>query len=187
MKPCSHDSLLVRIPLTQPDAAHGTTTAVPWLPATLEAVHAALHDEAFWCRRKGDAFIRAFGGPYVLGQDEGKLKLIRGAPHTELTAMLSCGHSLVYAATHLALPEAPGFNTLIFGLNLRSSGFYYHQDAEVPGLRAKNAPLVPYQPVVRAAPPPPAPNPTPTNPAHQPRARARTKIPFRSCCAHGPF
>lgn len=29
-----------------------------------------------------------------------------------------------------------------------SSGFYYHQDAEIPGLPAKNAPLLPYQPVV---------------------------------------
>lgn len=84
----------------------------------------------------------------VLGQDEGKLKLIRGAEHTELTAQISRGHSLIYTATHLALPTAPGFNTLIFGLNLRSSGFYYHQDAELPGLGAKNAPLVPWQPVV---------------------------------------
>ena len=32
-------------------------------------------------------------------------------------------------------------------LNLRSSGFYYHQDA-IPSLEAKNAPLVPKQPVV---------------------------------------
>ena len=125
--------------------AHG---CLPWLPDTLEAARAAMHGESFWCRRKGDAFIRAFGGPYVLGQDEGKLKLIRGAEHTPLTRMISVGHSLIYTATHLTLPTAPGFNTLIFGLNLRSSGFYYHQDAEVPGLAAKNAPLVPQQPVV---------------------------------------
>lgn len=56
-------------------------------------------------------------------------------------------HSLVYAAVHLALPAAPGFNTLIFGCNLRGAGFHYHQDA-VPSLKAKNAPLIPRQPVV---------------------------------------
>ena len=36
----------------------------------------------------------------------------------------------------------------VLGLNLRASGFYYHQDSEIAGLHAKNAPLVPYQPVV---------------------------------------
>ncbi len=126
-------------------AAHGSS---PWLPATLEALHDLMHEPAFWCRRKPDSFIRSFGGPYVLGQDEGKLKLINGAPHTELTQLVCQGHSLVYTLTHLALPIAPGFNTLIFGLNLRSAGFYYHQDADVAGLSAKNAPLKPSQPVV---------------------------------------
>jgi len=87
-------------------------------------------------------------GRYILGQDEEKLKLIKGAPHTALTSTIARGHSLVYTAIHLAHPPAPGFNTLIFGLNLRSSGFYYHADAELPGLPSKNAPLVPYQPVV---------------------------------------
>ena len=85
----------------------------------------------------------------VLGQHEGKLKCIHGAPHTELTALICRAHSLVYTAVHLTPPSpSAGFNTLILGLNLRSAGFYYHQDAEIAGLRAKNAPLVPYQPVV---------------------------------------
>ena len=59
----------------------------------------------------------------VLGQDEGKLKLIRGAAHTPLTATIARGHSLIYTCVHLTHPAAPGFSTLIFGLNLRSSGF----------------------------------------------------------------
>ena len=121
---------------------------VPWLPATLAALDEAMHASCFWIRRKGDAYIRGFGGPYVLGQDEDKLKLIHGAEHTELTSMVARAHSLIYTVTHLRHPPAPGFNTLIFGLNLRSAGFYYHSDAEVPGLPAKNAPLVPNQPVV---------------------------------------
>lgn len=75
----------------------------------------------------------------MLGQEEGKLKLIRGTEHTPLTRTISIGHSLIYTATHLVLPTAPGFNTLIFGLNLRSSGFYYHQDAELPGCSVKDA------------------------------------------------
>jgi hypothetical protein len=108
------------------------------------------------------------GGPYVLGQEEDQLKLLRGSPHTELLKSfrnllpptlpfslllrqypekMCIVHSLVYAAVHLALPAAPGFNTLIFGCNLRGAGFHYHQDA-VPSLKAKNAPLIPRQPVV---------------------------------------
>ena len=31
------------------------------------------------------------------------------------------------SAVHLCHPASPGFNTLIFGLNLRGSGFHYHQ------------------------------------------------------------
>ena len=77
------------------------------------------------------------GRPDVLGQDEGKLKLIHGAEHTPLTATVCVGHNLIYTAVHLCHPQPPGFNTLIFGLNVRSSGFYYHQDAEIPGLSAK--------------------------------------------------
>lgn len=34
-------------------------------------------------------------------------------------------------------PPEPGFNTLIFGLNLRGSGFHYHQDT-IASLKAKN-------------------------------------------------
>ena len=84
-----------------------------------------------------DAFIRAFGGPYVLGQREGKLKLIKGSPHTPLTAKICKGHNVVYEIIHGVKPAEPGFNTLIFGLNLRRSGFHYHADT-VPSLKAKN-------------------------------------------------
>ena len=56
-------------------------------------------------------------------------------------------HNLVYTVVHLVPPAEPGFNTLIFGLNKRGSGFHYHQDA-IAKLEAKNAPLIPHQPVV---------------------------------------
>jgi hypothetical protein len=56
-------------------------------------------------------------------------------------------HNLVYTAIHLMPPAAPGFNTLIFGCNLRGAGFHYHQDA-IGELKPKNVPLVPRQPVV---------------------------------------
>ena len=126
----------------------GCHGCVPWDPTLLDQLDETMRTPNFWCRRKSDAFIRAFGGPYVLGQDEEKLKLIHGADHTELTSIVCTGHSMVYTAVHLCHPQPPGFNTLIFGLNLRSSGFYYHQDAETAGLKPKNAPLVPCQPVV---------------------------------------
>ena len=84
-----------------------------------------------------DAFIKAYGGPYVLGQEEGKLKLVKGAPHTPLTKQICRGHNLVYELIHLTKPPAPGFNTLIFGLNLRRSGLHYHQDT-IALLKAKN-------------------------------------------------
>lgn len=105
----------------------GAHACVPWLDETLEAMDALMHEPNFWCKRNGDAFIRSYGGPYVLGQDEGKLKLIHGAPHTPLTSLVCRGHTLVYTACHLELPPAPGYNTLIFGLNLRAAGFYFHQ------------------------------------------------------------
>jgi len=60
---------------------------------------------------------------------------------------MCAAHNLVYAAVHLVHPAAPGFNTLIFGCTLRGAGFHFHQDA-VPSLKAKNAPLIPNQPVV---------------------------------------
>jgi len=125
-------------------AAHG---AHAWLPATLSRVRETCHEPSFWAKRNGDGFIRAFGGPYVLGQDEGKLKLVRPAEHTALSRQLSRGHSMIYTATHLAHPAAPGFNTLIMSLNVRSSGFYYHQD-DMRDVEAKCAPLVRKQPVV---------------------------------------
>ena len=64
-----------------------------------------------------------------------------------ITEQICAAHNLVYAAIHLVHPAAPGFNTVIFGCNLRGAGFHYHQDA-IPSLEAKNAPLVPRQPVV---------------------------------------
>lgn len=94
-----------------------------------------------------DAFIRSFGGPYVLGQNEGKLKLIKGSPHTPLTEKICLGHNLVYEMIHFEKPPSPGFNTIIFGLNLRRSGFHYHQDT-IGSLHAKNEPMVGHQPVV---------------------------------------
>ena len=84
-----------------------------------------------------DAFIKAYGGPYILGQQEGKLKLIKGAPHVPLTAKICRGHNVVYELVHATKPPEPGFNTLIFGLNLRRSGFHYHQDT-IASLKAKN-------------------------------------------------
>lgn len=125
-------------------AAHGGS---PWLESTLEAVREAVHSPEMWVQRNCDGYIRAFGGPYVLGQDEDKLKIVHGAPHTAFSRMISRGHSLIYTATHLTHPAAPGYNTLILALNLRSAGFYYHQDA-VGELKPKAAPLVPKQPVV---------------------------------------
>ena len=92
-----------------------------------------------------DAFIVSYGGPYVLGQQEGKLTLIKGTPHTPLTDRMCRGHNVVYELVHMAKPPAPGFNTLIFGLNLRRSGFHYHQDT-IASLKPKNAPLVGKQP-----------------------------------------
>lgn len=124
---------------------HGVTNV--WHPTTLQEMRFAMHQSNFWCRRSPDALIRAFGGPYVLGQDTEKLKLVHGARHTDLTRMMAVAHNIVYMLLHLIPPAEPGFNTLIFGCNLRGPGFHYHQDA-IPGLVAKNAPLVPKQPVV---------------------------------------
>jgi len=64
-------------------AIHGVTDV--WHPDTLAAMGQLMQEPNFWCRRSGDALFRAFGGPYVLGQKEEDLKLVRGAPHTELT------------------------------------------------------------------------------------------------------
>ena len=77
----------------------GAHAASPWLPETLEAIDELMKTPNFWCKRKPDSFIRAFGGAYVLGQQavaegqKAKLKLIHGAPHTELTSMICRGHS----------------------------------------------------------------------------------------------
>lgn len=83
----------------------------------------------------------------MLGQQEGKLNLIIGNPHNAITERICHGHNIVYTIVHSAPPVGPGFNTLIFGLNLKRSGFHYHQDA-IGALKAKNAPLLPRQPVV---------------------------------------
>lgn len=125
-------------------AVHGVTNV--WTDGTLDAMRETMHSKDFWIHRGADAFIRSFGGPYVLGQAPGKLKLIRGVPHTDLTAKIARGHNLVYAATHLKLPHGPGFNVIVFGLNLRRGGFHYHQD-HIGDVKAKAAPLVPRQPV----------------------------------------
>ncbi|KAL7549975.1 hypothetical protein ACHAWF_013230 [Thalassiosira exigua] len=127
------------------NAVQGVTNV--WCEDTLVEIQELMHSDRFWCHRGADAFIRAFGGNYVLGQTEGKLKLIKGSPHTTATERICRGHNAVYELLHSAKPPAPGFNTLIFGLNLRRSGFHYHQDT-IASLKAKNAPLVARQPVV---------------------------------------
>jgi hypothetical protein len=126
-------------------AIHGVTNV--WHPETMAAVTTLMETPNFWCRRSFDALIRAFGGPYVLGQHEDNLVLVHGAPHTVLTEKMCRAHNLVYTIVHLVPPIAPGFNTIIFGANLRGAGFHYHQDA-VSSLKAKNACLMPRQPVV---------------------------------------
>lgn len=127
------------------DAIHGVTNV--WSDTTLGEVRHLMESDKFWCYRSSDAFIKAYGGPYILGQQEDKLKLIKGNPHTPLTDKICRGHNVVYELVHMTKPPAPGFNTLIFGLNLRRSGFHYHQDT-IANLKAKNAPLVGKQPVV---------------------------------------
>jgi len=125
----------------------------PWTAEMLAELGAAMRGDRFWCARKGDAFIRGFGGPYVLGQKPGDFKVINGAEHTPLSSALCVGHTMMYTAIHLKPPPAP-FNTIVFGLNLRGGGFHYHQDADMgykhgPRESApKNAPLVRRQPVV---------------------------------------
>jgi len=118
-----------------------------WSDETLEGMRDLMHSENFWSHRGADAFIRSFGGPYVLGQQEGKLKLIKGSPHIPLTEKICRGHNLVYQMVHFEKTPAPGFNTIIFGLNLRRSGFHYHQDT-IASLKPKNEPMIRNQPVV---------------------------------------
>mmetsp|Transcript_19284 Transcript_19284/g.30175 ORF Transcript_19284/g.30175 Transcript_19284/m.30175 type:complete len:573 (-) Transcript_19284:348-2066(-) len=127
------------------DAVHGVTNV--WSDETLEGMRELMDSERFWNHRGADAFIRSFGGPYVLGQEEGKLKLIKGSPHTPLTEKICHGHNLVYEMIHFEKPPGPGFNTIIFGLNLRRSGFHYHQDT-IASLQPKNEPMIRNQPVV---------------------------------------
>jgi hypothetical protein len=64
-------------------AIHGVTNV--WHLDMLENMQQVMNAPNFWEQRSRDAFIRSFGGPYVLGQAEEKLTLIHGAPHTELT------------------------------------------------------------------------------------------------------
>ena len=87
--------------------------------------------------KKRDQLIRVFGGAYVLGQHaaskgQKEFKLVIGEIHTELTAMICRGKSVMYALVHLRHVQQPGrlslisypnhsatpypwFNTLIFG------------------------------------------------------------------------
>ena len=118
---------------------HGVTNI--WTEDTLEAISDLMHSPHFWLHRKNESFIRALGGPYVLGQKQDDLHLILGAQHNELTSRICCGHNLVYTAVNLEYPVSPGFNTLIFGLNLLGSGFHYHQDS-MGELAGKNAPML---------------------------------------------
>ena len=126
-------------------AIHGVTNV--WADQTLEAISDLMHTEHFWLNRKGESFIKVYGGSYVLGQKVDDMQLVLGATHQALTNRICCAHNLIYTVIHLENPAAPGFNTLIFGLNLSSSGFHYHQDS-IPNLKGKNASLLPKQPVV---------------------------------------
>ena len=126
-------------------AVHGVTNV--WTDQTLEEISDLMHTEHFWLNRKGESFIKVYGGSYVLGQKVDDMQLVLGATHQELTDRICCAHNLIYTVIHLENPAAPGFNTLIFGLNLSGSGFHYHQDS-IPNLKGKNAPLLPEQPVV---------------------------------------
>ncbi|KAL3785984.1 hypothetical protein ACHAW5_005363 [Stephanodiscus triporus] len=129
----SHHKTLARDALD--GAVHGVTNV--WSDATLLEIRDLMQSPNFWCYRSSDSFIKAYGGPYVLGQKEGKLKLVKGAPQTPLTEKVCRGHNVVYELVHMTKPPEPGFNTLIFGLNLRGSGFHYHQDT-ITSLKAKN-------------------------------------------------
>jgi len=135
-----------RARLTLDGAIHGVTNV--WLEGVLDVeLRREVHKPGFWCLRSADAAIRSFGGPYVLGQEKGKLKLVRGAPHTDLTRRFCRANNVVYSAVHLMLPPSPGFNEIIFGLTIKRAGFHYHQDT-IGELKAKNAPLVGRQLVV---------------------------------------
>ena len=127
-----------------------------WTPETLAAVDDLMGSKDFFAphgftfqARKRDQLIRVFGGAYVLGQKAGKdnLKLALGDAHTDLTRLLCQGKNIIYALTHLALPPAPGFNTLVFGLTWLGAGFGYHRD-QVTEVPAKNVTMTPHQPVV---------------------------------------
>ena len=126
-------------------AIHGVTNV--WTESSLLSITELMESDQFWLSRKGESFIKVYGGCYVLGQKRDDLQLILGADHSILTQTLCRAHNLVYALINLEFPAYPGFNTLIFGMNLRGSGFHYHQDS-IPNLTAKNAPLLPNQPVV---------------------------------------
>jgi len=127
------------------DAVHGVSNVRS--DEILKEVRALMQSATFWCYRGADAYIKGYGGPYVLGEEEGNLELIRGASHTPLTKEICRGHSAVYELIHLTNMSESGFDILIFGLNLRRSCFHYHQDT-IASLNAKNAPLVSCQPVV---------------------------------------
>ena len=114
---------------------------------SLEEIRELVHSDHFWLNRKGESFVKVYGGSYVLGQQQNDLHLVLGSNHTALTDRICKAHNLVYTAIHLEVPASPGFNTLIFGCNLTGSGFHYHQDS-IASLDGKNAPLVPTQPVV---------------------------------------
>ena len=126
-------------------AIHGVSNV--WTPEALQEIRDLIHQANFWLRRKGESFIRVFGGPYVLGQKKDDLRLICGSPHSELSSKICRAHNLIYTAIHLTLPDFPGYNSAIFSLSLSGSGFHYHQDA-IGELYGKNVPLLPKQSVV---------------------------------------
>jgi hypothetical protein len=92
-------------------AIHGVTNL--WTDQTLEEMSDLMHTEHFWLNRKGESFIKVYGGSYILGQKVDGMQLILGATHQALTDRICCAHNLIYTVIHLENPALPGFNTLI--------------------------------------------------------------------------
>ena len=95
-----------------------------------------------------DQLIACFGpGGYVLGQSEHELKLVVPQESTELIKTLCTANSIMYHIVFGEPAPAPGFNTIIFALHWRGSGFGYHSDQK-SSLITKDFCMVPRQGVM---------------------------------------
>ena len=90
--------------------------------------------------RKRDQLIATFGAPYILGQKDDELVVAHCQPHCQITQSLCRGKNIIHAVMHLKHVQTPGFNTIVFGLAWRGSGFSYHRD-QIRELQAKDVPL----------------------------------------------